>query len=68
MTESNDGFYIAEEDMKLRGHGDLMGFRQSGLPSFKLADLAEDYETLQQSTVFLRKTTCRRDNDCCLRN
>ena len=35
---SDDGFYIAEEDMKLRGYGDIIGFKQSGMKLFKIAD------------------------------
>ena len=38
LKSSNDGFRISEEDMKLRGYGDLLGFKQSGLQSFRLAD------------------------------
>ena len=38
LKENNDGFKISEEDMKLRGYGDLLGFKQSGLQSFRLAD------------------------------
>ena len=35
---SNDGFFIADEDMKLRGFGDILGFRQSGIKDFRIAD------------------------------
>ncbi|WP_331255932.1 ATP-dependent DNA helicase RecG [Candidatus Bealeia paramacronuclearis] len=38
MKDSNDGFRIAEEDLRLRGGGDLLGLRQSGLPSYRIAD------------------------------
>ncbi len=38
LKSTNDGFKISEEDMKLRGYGDLLGFKQSGIPNFRLAD------------------------------
>ena len=38
LKETNDGFKISEEDMKLRGFGDILGFKQSGIKSYKLAD------------------------------
>tara|TARA_B100000287_G_scaffold24078_1_gene23457 strand:- start:3370 stop:4572 length:1203 start_codon:yes stop_codon:yes gene_type:complete len=38
LKKSNDGFLISEEDMKLRGYGDILGFKQSGIKNFKLAD------------------------------
>jgi ATP-dependent DNA helicase RecG len=46
MTESNDGFVLSEVDLKLRGPGDMMGTRQSGLLEFKIADLVKDQEIL----------------------
>lgn len=42
MRKSNDGFYIAEQDLKLRGPGDFFGTRQHGLPELKIANLFED--------------------------
>ncbi len=38
LKKSNDGFFISEEDMKIRGFGDILGFKQSGIKNFKLAD------------------------------
>ena len=46
LTKSNDGFQIAEEDLKLRGPGDLFGIRQSGAMSFRLADIFQDSSVL----------------------
>ncbi|MEK9638538.1 MAG: ATP-dependent DNA helicase RecG [Pelagibacteraceae bacterium] len=53
LKSSNDGFFIAEEDMKLRGYGDLIGFKQSGLKLFKLADPVqhEDLFNLAQENI-----------------
>ena len=42
MRETEDGFRIAEEDMRIRGAGDVLGTAQSGLPRFRVADLARD--------------------------
>ena len=46
MESVSDGFTLAEEDLKLRGSGDLFGIKQSGDMSFKLANLSKDYELL----------------------
>ncbi len=46
MCESQDGFYIAEKDMMLRGSGDILGIKQSGYMEFKFADLYKDRELL----------------------
>ncbi|HOV78527.1 MAG TPA: ATP-dependent DNA helicase RecG [Bacillota bacterium] len=46
MTQTGDGFVLAEEDLRLRGPGDFYGTRQSGLPEFKIADPVRDYEIL----------------------
>ena len=46
MRETEDGFVIAEKDMELRGSGEILGTRQSGLPEFRLADLSAHAELL----------------------
>ena len=60
LKESDDGFFIAEEDMKLRGFGDLVGFQQSGIKNFRFADpfihedlfkLAENYVKKNQEKI-----------------
>ena len=47
MCQSNDGFYISEQDLKLRGPGDFFGTRQHGLPEMKIANLFHDRELLK---------------------
>ncbi len=46
MRNTDDGFVIAEEDLRLRGGGEILGTRQSGTPEFKIADLARDADLL----------------------
>lgn len=48
LNRSNDGFFIANEDLKLRGAGDLFGIRQSGAMEFKIADIYQDAELLKK--------------------
>ncbi len=49
ITKSNDGFYVSEEDLKLRGPGDFFGTRQHGLPEMRIANLFEDGEILKEA-------------------
>ena len=60
LKESDDGFFIAEEDLKLRGFGDIIGFQQSGIKNFRFADpvihkdlfdLAENYVKINQDKL-----------------
>ncbi len=57
MTESNDGFVIAEKDLELRGPGDVFGVRQHGLPEFKIANLYRDMEVLKEVQKAVREIT-----------
>ena len=49
LCKTTDGFRIAEEDLQLRGPGDFFGSRQSGLPTFRVANLSYDLQTLKQA-------------------
>ena len=51
LCSTTDGFRIAEEDLKLRGPGDFFGARQSGLPSFRVADLSFDLQVLKDAQM-----------------
>ena len=58
LEGSNDGFELAEEDLKLRGPGDYLGTRQSGLPNFKVAQIS-DFEILHQAREAASKLLIR---------
>lgn len=47
MAGTNNGFVIAEEDLKIRGPGEFFGLKQHGLPNLKLANLVRDYKLLE---------------------
>jgi len=49
MTQTNDGFVVAEKDLEIRGPGEFLGFRQSGLPDLILADLVKDARILEEA-------------------
>jgi ATP-dependent DNA helicase RecG len=49
LEQTNDGFEIAEADLKMRGPGELLGQQQSGLPKFRFGDLAADWDLIQQA-------------------
>jgi ATP-dependent DNA helicase RecG len=49
MRRTEDGFVIAEEDLRLRGGGEVLGTRQSGLPAFRIAQLPEHQDLLEMA-------------------
>ena len=49
MTETTDGFVLAEVDLKMRGSGEIFGTRQSGLPEFQVANIIEDHPILEEA-------------------
>lgn len=55
LNKSNDGFYIAGEDLKMRGPGDLFGVRQSGDLAFKIGDIYNDADVLKQASECAEK-------------
>jgi len=65
MTETNDGFKIAEIDLKLRGPGEFFGTRQWGIPAFRIANLLRDQEILEwakrEATAFVERPESREE-------
>ncbi|BAG14090.1 ATP-dependent DNA helicase RecG [Candidatus Endomicrobiellum trichonymphae] len=57
MTSTNNGFKIAEEDLKMRGHGELMGTLQHGFPKFKAGDLIKDADIIEFTKNLAAKIT-----------
>ncbi len=55
LKKTDDGFYIAEEDLKLRGYGDLIGYQQSGLKNFRFADPLIHEDLFKLAEVFVKK-------------
>ena len=62
LKESTDGFYISEEDMKIRGFGDILGFKQSGIKNFKLADPIHNSDLFLLAEKEIRRIEMDNDN------
>ena len=56
LEETNDGFKIAEADLKLRGPGELLGQQQSGPPKLRFGNLAEDLNLIRQARELVAKS------------
>ena len=61
MKNTNDGFLIAEEDLKIRGIGEVLGLKQSGEMDYKIADLNRDFYLLQEASVLARKIVAEKN-------
>ncbi len=61
LNHSNDGFYIAEQDLKLRGPGDMFGIRQSGVLNFRIADIYQDADMLTCADKVCGRITGEKD-------
>jgi len=67
MVDSNDGFYIAEMDLKLRGPGEFLGTKQSGLPAMRIANILRDAELLELARLDAANFMARPESDAELR-
>jgi ATP-dependent DNA helicase RecG len=56
LEETNDGFKIAEADLKLRGPGELLGREQSGMAKFRFGNLVEDLDLIRQARELVKKS------------
>jgi ATP-dependent DNA helicase RecG len=67
MVQSNDGFVISKKDLELRGPGEILGIRQSGIPTFKLANMIKHNDILSNTQKdikdLLLKYKTGEDND-----
>lgn len=57
LEQTSDGFQIAEEDLKLRGPGELLGRQQSGLPPFRFADFQKDRDLVERARAIVRENS-----------
>jgi ATP-dependent DNA helicase RecG len=63
LAQTTDGFRIAEADLKIRGPGELVGQAQSGLPSFRFGNLAEDLSLVERARTLAAQILCHRTED-----
>ena len=62
LKETNDGFVISEEDMKIRGFGDILGFKQSGVKNFKLADPIQNSDLFELAEKEIKRIEFENEN------
>ena len=62
LKETNDGFVISEEDMKIRGFGDILGFKQSGVKNFKLADPIQNSNLFELAEKEIKRIELENEN------
>jgi len=62
LKDTNDGFVISEEDMKIRGFGDILGFKQSGIKNFKLADPIQNSDLFELAEKEIKRIELENEN------